>query len=193
MPGTATGFSKVTTDRGVQGGTALAIGGLAYQNTAASTAISNTATETAFSTVYNTPANSLTAGTVVRIRFHGIATSTNSTDTLTIKLKIGGSTTNTTGTAVITTSAVDVANNDIFTGYAELVIRTDGASGTMVACGLYSDPGAQGSTCKAFSLASTAIDTTVAQPIKVTATWSAASASDSCRLDILSIQILGGA
>jgi hypothetical protein len=38
--------------------------------------------------------------------------------------------------------------------------------------------------------ASTAIDTTATQVIGVGATWSAASASDSCRLDYLTVEML---
>jgi hypothetical protein len=40
------------------------------------------------------------------------------------------------------------------------------------------------------NLASTAIDTTVAQVVNVTATWSVANAGNSCRLDVMVVELL---
>lgn len=161
--------------------------GVFYTNTAASTAVSNTTTETLFDKYATIPARTLRAGNLIKIRYQGIATSTNSTDTLAIKLYIGGLT----GTALISHAATDVANNDVFQGEYELIIRTIGSSGTMVGCGTYkSVPAAEGTaTYKDDILASTTIDTTASKVIGVSATWSVASASNSCRLDFLRVAI----
>ena len=158
-----------------------------YTNEAASTAISNTTTETAFDTSYTIPKNSLGAGQLIKIKWQGIATSTNSTDTLAIKVYIGGIT----GTLLFTHAATDVANNNVFMGEYELIIRTSGASGTMVGFGVgKSVPAAEGTaTYKDDILASTTIDTTAVQQIAVSATWSVASASNSVRLDFLSVEV----
>lgn len=160
--------------------------GLCYSNTAASTAIAASSAEALFDTQYSIPANALRAGARIRIRFGGIATATVGTDTLTIKLYIGGLT----GTALITMAATDVANNDVFTGEYELLIRTIGASGTMVGQGTYkSIPAAEGTmTIKDDILASTAIDTTVAQVVAVSGKWSTTNAN-SCRLDFMTVEI----
>jgi hypothetical protein len=162
--------------------------GKLYVATAASAAVTNTTTETLFSNQFSIPANELTAGDRIRVRYQGIATATNSTDTLAIKLYIGGLT----GTALISHAATDVANNDVFDGEFDLIIRTAGASGTMVGVGTYkSVPAAAGTaTYKDAVLASTAIDTTAAQVVGVSATWSVANAGNSCRLDILNIERL---
>lgn len=163
-------------------------GGLVYLNTAASTAHSNSTDEALFDTQYSVPANTLKAGTLIRIKYQGIATSTNGTDTLTVKLYIGGLA----GTALLTGTATDVANNNIFAGEFTLAIRTAGASGTMVGYGTHTDvPAASGTASHAVTeiLASTTIDTTAAQVIGVGVDWSAASASNSCRLDLLAIEI----
>ena len=154
----------------------------------ASTAITNTASETAFSLSYTFTANTLKAGDVIRIRGQGIATATNSTDTLTIKVKVGS-------TAIYTSAAVDVADNDIFVFDAEAIIRTIGTAGTFVGygAGYIGTPGVAAGAADipgAGSVGSTAINTTTTVAITVTATWSAASASDSCRLDNLSIELL---
>jgi hypothetical protein len=174
-------------------GPAKNLSGVAYTNTAASTAVSNTTTETPFDKNYTIPAKTLVPGMRIKIRFQGIATATNGTDTLAVKLTIGsdGATPPVGGTALISIPATDVANNDVFTGEYELVIRTGGATGTVVGVGTFkSVPAAEGTmTIKDDILASTTIDTTAAQLIAVTATWSVANAGNSCRLDVLSVEI----
>src|SRR5690348_7460093 len=60
-----------------------------YNQAAAGTAVTNTTAETVAAAA-TIPANSLQPGSLIKIKFQGIATSTNSTDTLTVKLYIGG-------------------------------------------------------------------------------------------------------
>lgn len=179
----------LNTDSGLQ----LISSNLAYNATSASTAISNTTTETMFSNFLTLPANTLRPGNLIKVRYQGIATSTNSTDTLTIKLYFATATTAgaITGTALISHAATDVANNDVFAGEYELAIRTIGSSGTMVGCGTYkSVPAAEGTaTYKDDILASTTVDTTVTRYIGCSAAWSVASASNSCRLDFLRVEL----
>lgn len=160
---------------------------VAFTNTAASTAVSNTTTETLFDQYCTIPAKHLQPGQLIRIRYQGIATATNSTDTLAIKLYIGGLT----GTVLFSHAATDVANDNVFQGEYELIIRTIGASGTMVGVGTgKSVPAAEGTmTIKDDILASTAIDTTTSKIIGVSATWSVANAGNSCRLDFLRVEL----
>lgn len=163
---------------------------LLYRSVAASTAHTNTTTEALLDSSYTIPANTLKAGTVVKIKFQGIATSTNSTDTLTVKLYIGGLA----GTALLTGTATDVANNNIFAGEFTLIIRTAGASGTMVGYGTHTEvPAASGTAVHNVTeiLASTTIDTTATQVIGVGVDWSVASASNSCRLDMMIVSASG--
>lgn len=160
-------------------------GGVVYASTAASTAHENTTDAAVFNTRYTVPANALTAGTVIKIKYQGIATATNSTDTLTIRLLIGT-------TALLVGTATDVANNNIFAGEFTLVIRTVGASGTMVGYGTHTEaPAASGTASHATTeiLASTTIDTTSTQVIGVEADWSVAHAGNSCRLDMLVVEM----
>lgn len=159
-------------------------GGMVLVATAASAAVTNTVTETTFDNSGVTiPASSLSAGDVIRVRAQGIATATNSTDTLTVKLKLGS-------TVVATTGAVDSANNDIFYIDFDIAVRTVGATGTIVAAGLVAN-GVQGTvTAKPALLASTTVDTTASLALGVTATWSVANSGNSCRLDVCDIQII---
>lgn len=153
-----------------------------YVNAAASSAITNTNTETAFDVSYTIPASTLQVGDVVTIKAQVIATSTNSTDTLTIKVKQGSN-------VLAATAAVDVANNDIAFIEVNMIVRTIGASGTYVAAGMVSNGVAGTATMRPVYKASTTIDTTATQAITVTAEWSVAHASNSCRLDILDVEL----
>jgi len=157
---------------------------LALVATAASAAVTNSTTETNFdNSTLTIPASSLNAGDIIRVRAQGTATATNSTDTLTVKLKLGS-------TVIVTTGAVDAANGDIFYVEADIVVRTSGSSGTLVATGMVANGVAGTVTAKPFLLASTAVDTTAALTLAVSAQWSVASASDSCRLDVCNVEIL---
>ena len=153
---------------------------------AASSAIANTAAATKFSNKKTLPANALKAGDIVRIHYQGIATATHTTDTLGLKAFIGA-------TEVAAVAAVDVADNDIFVGFIDVVIRTAGASGTCVAAGFGATGAAGTATGKALYKGSQAIDTTVENDVAIEATWSAADAGNSCRLDVLNVQIIPAA
>lgn len=172
-----------TTDASVKGW----LGGIVKASVAASAALTASSTETLLDS-YSTPANTLGAGSVVKVRYQGIATATNATDTLTIKVYVGGLA----GTAILTGTATDVADNNIFAGEALIQIRTAGASGTLVAVGTHTDvPAASGTATHGITeiTASTTVDTTAAQVIGVSAKWSTTSASNSCRLDIFVVEI----
>lgn len=157
-------------------------GGVVYSDVAASTAVSNTTTATKFDKSYTFAANTLQAGDVIRVTAEAFASATNSTDTLTLELMIGS-------TVVASTGAIDVANSDSFTFMSDIVIRTIGASGTLVATTVV-NTATGNATFKSIILGSTAVDTTATQQVAVRATWSVASASNSVRLDVLDIQKL---
>lgn len=172
--------------RSVDGGTTWKpTGGLLYASTAASTAITGaTEAETAFDTSYSLPANSAEAGSVFRIRFQGIHTSTTGAETHVIAAKFGSVT-------LLVKSAVDPANNALFVGEALVAIRTVGASGTLVGSGRLSLGVADTAAPVEQIVPSTTIDTTVANLISVTIDRQAgATDGDSARLDLLVIEML---
>jgi hypothetical protein len=159
----------------------------AYTNVAASTALTASSTETLFSTSYSIPANTLVPGQLIKISYWGIVTASNASDTFASVLRIGG----VAGTALYTHTATDATNNDIFLGEYTLVVRTIGASGTIVGWGWGKNvPAVEATTAvRTDVLASTAIDTTVAQVIGVTGQFSSTSASNSARLDMLAVEM----
>ena len=150
--------------------------------TAASSAVTNTTDETTLNSV-TLESGVLQKGDVIRVRAQGIATSTNGTDTLNIKLYVGTE-------EIVETGAVDVADDDIWLIDADIVVRADGASGSLVAAGVVA-LGVEGTvTAKPFKKAVASEDLSGAVTIKTTATWSAASASNSCREDVFNVQVL---
>lgn len=186
IAGTVAFTGRVTTTDGVSSGTARVVGGLAYSNTAASTAVTGTSAETVFDQSYTIPANTLKAGTVVKIRAQGIATGTTSTDAVAYKLYIGGSG----GTALISAASTDATNNDTFQMEATLICRTAGTTGTFVATGTYKVSSAEGTmTVKDDITASTTINTTANQAVVVSAQWNTTNGTNSCRLDMLTVEI----
>jgi len=147
---------------------------------AASTAIASTNVEAAFDQTVPIPANFLRAGDVLRVRALVSGIGVTATPTLTLKVKIGT-------VVVCTTGALTVAANDIGVIDIDIVLRTVGASGTVIAGGMFNLGVPGTASTKAVSAASAAIDTTAACDISVTATWSASSSSNTCRLDILDV------
>lgn len=154
-------------------------GAAGFANVAAATVITNSTAELTFDQFYTIPAGLLKAGMTVKVRAVVVCPSTNSTDTLTLRLYFNG-------TGVVASAAVDVANNDVGVLDMDVIIRTDGASGTFVGGGTSNLAG----TTKNGALGSTAVDTTAAVICKCTAQWSAASASDQARLDIFDVQLI---
>lgn len=165
-----------------------------YANTVASTALSNFTAQRAFDTYATIPANSLQPGSIIRVKYQGIQTAVNGTDTIQPILSIGVTLAASTlavtgGTALLTSTATTGAANLIFWGEYELIVRTIGSSGTMVGVGLFKKVPAAEATVTVVDdiLASTAIDTTVDQILALGLVYGAASASNSCRCDMFRV------
>lgn len=159
------------------------VGGYRAAITAASADVTATSSETDFDQTLSIPANLLQAGKTLRIRAQGIATATNSTDTLAIKCYLGS-------TAVVTIPGVDVANNDIFYVDFEITARAaPAASASCVGAGV-AGTGTPGTlTAKPTNLTATNFATNAALTVKLSATWSSNNAGNSCRLDVLSVKV----
>lgn len=151
--------------------------------TAVSTAVSNTTTPTTFSTgTYTLPASTLQVGDVLVLKGEGIATATNSTDTLAITVLVGSNT-------VLTIPALDVADNNIFDYEITLTVRSISTTTCTIVGEAQYSIGAAASTMKMVSVAAFTINSTIANVIATQATWSVASASNSVRLDVFDIEM----
>lgn len=155
---------------------------LAYSATAAGTALTNSTSETTLGAKTISGAD-LRVGDVIRVLAQVIATATNSTDTLTLKLYVGTE-------EIVTTGAVDVANGDIGYINCDVVVRSIGASGKLAAAGLVA-LGVPGTvTAKPFLKAEASEDISGDVAVAVKGTWSVANAGNSCRLDVMNVQVL---
>jgi len=154
--------------------------GLIYATTADSAAITNTITETAFDKSVTIDGNELQVGDVIHVRLEGIATVTNSTDTLTVKLYFGTE-------EIVTTGALDVADNDIFFIDAHIVVTALGAGGAVRGAGVVSIGVPGTATAKPFRKASASEALNVDVPIVAKATWSVAHVNNSCKLEVMNV------
>lgn len=183
VTGATTHVGRTTVRDGVAGGDDRVVGGRA--SSAAGVAVHDSAAE-AVSASYTIPANTLKAGSVVKVRGRLTATATVGTDTLQFKLRLGGVTL--TGTALITGTATDVANADqgVFE-FALFVAAAPGAAVAIVGYGQYTDPA--GTTWKLATLASTNFATNAALLLEATLKWSTANANSGL-VDWLEVEVL---
>ncbi len=194
IAGTTAHTGRLTTTDGVAGGTTKTIGGLAYAATADSTPVTSTATETAFDTMYAIPANTLKAGTLMKIRWAVMVTAANGTDTGTFKLYLATNTTagSLAGTAFVTTAATDMTANDIISGETVVQIRTAGTSGTLVASSNFVKTEAASNTATNVAVVtnSTTVNTQAVQTVAVTCTFNSTNAGNSAKAMILAVEVI---
>jgi len=163
------------------------ISALLYALIAAGTALTNSTTQTVLAST-ELPAYSL-GSAPKHYHVHGvvIATATNSTDTLDVKVRIGSTTL--TGTVVGDSGAVDVADNDKVIIDLDVDVRAVSAAGSVdvIVSGVVSAPGAEGTATARVAYEPLTLTASTAYKIEVTGTWSVASASNSCRADELTV------
>ena len=155
--------------------------GASYVNLATSAEVENTTDETAFDQSVSLPADTLKKGDKLKIRARANVVDNNASDTLNLKLKLGA-------VEIAATGAVNVADADVGYFDAEVIIREDGAAGVLEAAGVTALGVIGTVTAKPFAKAPTAIDTTGALAVTVTATWNAAHADNEVELQHLSVE-----
>lgn len=148
------------------------------------TALTNSTTETTLGSV-SIPAKYVQqAGQTFDIQARVDVTSGNGTDTLTLKAYIGS-------TLIGETVAVDVTNGggDIGVFNLSLVARVAGSSGKAYAAG-FAGLGVPATATSRVTgtVGEASVDWTAAQTIAIIGTWSAASASNSCKLTMLTVK-----
>jgi hypothetical protein len=161
---------RLTTTDGVASGNARVVGGNVHTKLT-STTLTNTTTETTLAT-HTLPASTLKAGTTLRVRGAVRVTGNASADTLTMKLRLGG-------TAIVTTAAVAMIANDI-ARFDFLITSRAAPSGTsaVVAEGGVTISVAGTHGAKGYVVAPANYATDGALDVDLRGTWSAASASD---------------
>lgn len=155
--------------------------GVAGQSLAADgTAHTNSTDETSLKSF---TLSDLKAGDVIRFKACVHASATNSTDTLTVNVKLGTET-------IVTSGAVDVANDDRYICEGDIVVRTGGSSGTLQGVGIHMLPAAAGGNMISWVKDQASEDLSGNVTFDLTADWSVANAGNSCHAEILNVQVL---
>lgn len=156
---------------------------------AASTAVTNTVTteQTFTGASVTIPADSLKVGDVISGVCQGVVSASASTDTLTVKIKIGTN-------VIALTASPDVATGDVFVVMWSIKVRTVGASGTAVTAALHfigtpSLVAAATDIPSGSALASFTLDTTAATTISASGTWSATNATCTANVEIFDVRV----
>ena len=161
------------------GGTASAkmyVGGQANADVAAGTT-THTSTAENKAAQYTIPANTLVAGSTIRVRWVCLTTLVSGTPDLTIRLRFGSNgSTMTSDTECAVNTAVAQANNDFCTGDMIIQVRT---ATTAVAFGSISDSDALGSKLVSAQFEpSFTIDVTVANYVSISTEFDASHANN---------------
>lgn len=147
----------------------------------------NTTTKTSLSSI-TLPANSLIAGDIIHIQGVGKVINDNAGDTSTVALEFG-STDNTGGNVIITTSSLNVNAGDDIHLNAFITIRTIGSGGTCIGNGeIRYDTG--GSTIVNNITSEISIDTTVANYLSINNTWSVANTDNQIAADTFTMNVV---
>ena len=135
---------------------------------------------------YTFAADELQVGKTYLITGSAIVNDSNGSDTLTLALRFGSSTTVTSNTAVVASAAIDSADNDVAAFTCFMTVRSIGSSGSVVLHGFFAqaDAEAVGTTpAFAFHQVVSSLNTEAALYLDYTADWSAAHADNEVAAD----------
>jgi len=167
-------------DHGGTSSSKMHVGGQANADVAAGTTTASSTAENEC-TEFTIPANTLVAGSTIRVKFLVYVLDNNGSDTLQVGLRLGSNTTASANAGMLS-AATDVADTDALVGDCIFQIRTAGASGTLAGWGTVAT-GTAGSklsmaTDQAGAFAATAFNTTVANYLTVTTLFNASHADN---------------
>jgi hypothetical protein len=166
-----------------------AVGGMASVAVSASdtvTAVASNNALVAFAQTYAVPANTLKSGTVMRVRLMVQVTDASGADTLTVELRLGG-------TSLTATTAVDpgAAGDHHILEFAITSRAAPSAASSLTGSGIwYSNTGGTMAT-KTAILAPTNFATSGALTLDVRAKWSSNTANTTARLETLNVELIG--
>jgi hypothetical protein len=155
--------------------------------------VENTTTEGSFAQ-YAFAANELQIGAVYMLTGTVIVNDSNSTDTLTCRLRFGSNASApASNTAIVATSATDVADGDIMSFTAYMQVRSTGSAGACVFWGFVSEIDAEAAATTpafAFHQVVSSLDTTAALYFDASGTWSVAHADNEAAADAFVVTLI---
>jgi hypothetical protein len=179
-------------DHGGTSSSKMYVGGQANADVAAGTTTASSTAENTC-TEYEIPADTLVAGSTIRVRFFVYVLDNNGTDTLQVGLRLGENGTASSNAGMLS-APTDVADGDALVGDCTFVVRTAGVSGTMIGFGTVAT-GTAGSklsmaTDQSGAFAATAIDTTVLNYLNVTTLFNASHADNEATTEAFVVDIV---
>ena len=165
------------------------VGGQVHADTASGTTLTGTSTEGSLAR-YIIPANTLVAGSTIRIKAAGSIPDQNSTDTLTIRIRIGSSSTVTSNATAFVSAAIDSEDGDLFFLDSLITCRGVGATAAIIAINHYQDPDVAGTATKWSSAGGITVNTTAALYLDVTGDWSAADPDNQVNTEVFVVDIV---
>jgi len=185
--------NTLTTTDGVASGTARRVGGIASRSIAASTAqLGTVETRVVLDQTYTMPANTLKVGTILKIRALVFHTATTGSEVHTLAVAFDS-------TDLAVTGNLDPADNGCSVIEFTVICRAAGASGSVVGFGTCTNgvraaalTATHGLMTGTTGTSTQTIDTTAAIVVGIAIDRQAsASDTDSCRLDFLSVEVIG--
>ena len=150
-------------------------------------------------TEYTIPANTLVAGSTIRVRFMVYVLDNNGSDTLQVGVRLGSNTTASSNTGLLS-AATDVGDTSVLVGECTFVVRntfkTGDASGdaNMIGFGLIGTSAASSklamATDQTGAFTGSDLDTTVANYLSITTLWSASSADNEATTEAFIVDIV---
>lgn len=179
---------RLTVTDGVASGTARTVGGTAFVDVAAADTVLASVSNNAFVTFaqsYAIPANTLKAGSILRISALVIVNNASGTDTLTVNIRLGG-------TSLLATTAVDPgATTDFHMLDFEITSRAaPSATSSLVGRGRWTTNTGGTNVTGTAILAPANFATNGALTIDSQAKWSSNTANTSARLEMLNVEII---
>lgn len=179
---------QLTTTDGVASGTVKRVGGSAFVGVSATDTLLASAGASAhvdFAQTYSIPANTLRQGTILRIRGLVRVTDASGTDTLEVKVYLGG-------TTLMTTVAFDPDAADDFVAFEmDIVARAaPGAAASCYGAGSFVTEDGTTQVQTLVNMNPTNFATNGALIVKASAKWSATTANTACRLELFNVEII---
>lgn len=161
------------------------MGRIIHALTAAGTTVTNSTAETV-TTSATLAANHLQAGKTYKIRCGVRAPTTNSTDTLKGRIRLGPTTL--AGTVIGETQAIDVANNDTLVIEVQVYCRSVGSSSVLECTSIATGPDSATTASGVGASVQATPDTTAALLVEATLEWDVSSTGNTAAAQFFTIE-----
>jgi len=179
-------------DHGRGSGSKMYVGGQANCDVATGTTTASSTAENEC-TEYTIPANTLVAGSTIRVKFMVYVLDNNGSDTLQVGVRLGSNTTASSNAGLLS-AATDVADTDVLVGECTFVVRNTTGTANMIGFGLIGT-GTAGSkltmaTDQSGAFAGSNFDVTAVNYLSITTLFNASHADNEATTEAFIVDIV---